>query len=196
MGDHEVVLVVDYDEDCARCVGETLSSKGFRLVFCKNGNEAVRFSAERRPIVVFIDLKMALTNSGEFLHQFRAFQPFVPVVVMSNPGESDDLIAAFHYGVAEHLLKPFVPEAVRGALARALREDDTAFEKALLAIAARLRETRRRMGLKQSVVAVRSGLSVAQICQIENRTSSPSLESLLRICRALRTPIGEIVAGI
>jgi DNA-binding NtrC family response regulator len=196
MPDHETILVLDREAETAARIGEALAPKGYRIAEFRNAADAVRFAAERRPIAVFADLVIAAEAHGAFLHRFRAFHPFVPIIVTANPGESADLLSVIHFGVNEHLVKPFAASDVHDALSKALREDDTEFEKAMTAISARLRETRRRMGLKQAVVAVRTGLSVAQICQIENRSSTPSLASLLRICRALRTPVGEIVAGI
>ena len=196
MADHETILVLDRDEQTAARVGEALAPKGYRIVGFTEAPQAVAYAAERRPVAVIADLALAAENQGAFLTRLRALHPFVPIIIATGVGESAELLSLIHFGVNERLTKPFAATDVQETLSRALREDDTEFEKAMTAISARLRETRRRLGLKQSVVAVRTGLSVAQICQIENRASTPSLASLLRICRALRTPIGEIVAGI
>lgn len=196
MSDQETVLVIGNDGDYARCIGEALSSGGYRIASFQNGSDSLKFVMDRSPIAVFVDLAIAVRGAGEFLHRFRAIHPFVPIIVTHRNGETEDLISAVRYGVQYHLMKPFSAHEAREALSKALREDESECEKALLAISTRLREARRRLGLKQSVVALRAKLSVAQICQIEKRASTPSLEALLRICRVLRTPVGEIVAGV
>jgi DNA-binding NtrC family response regulator len=196
MVDQETILVLDRDDGTAKRIEAALAPKGYRIVGFTDGAEAADYAAERRPVAVVADLALAASDKGAFLARFRAVHPFVPIVVSNFADESAEFLSVIHFGVNERLVKPFSATDVQEALARALREDDTEFEKAMTAISARLRETRRRLGLKQSVVAVRTGLSVAQICQIENRASTPSLASLLRICRALRIPVGEIVAGI
>ena len=63
------------------------------------------------------------------------------------------------------------------------------------AIAARLREERRRLGLTLQEVARRSGLSLGMISKIENAQTSPSLNTLARLSQALEVPITTFFRG-
>lgn len=75
------------------------------------------------------------------------------------------------------------------------------FEAALLeseinrAIAGRLREERRRLGLTLQDVAARAGLSLAMISKIENAQTSPSLRTLARLSHALEVPVTTFFRG-
>lgn len=193
---HETILVLEQDRKIADRLGKALAAKGFRTCAHNSAVDAVRFAALRRPIAVFADLVLASEWQGAFLLQFRVYHPTIPVIVTTASSESADLLTVIRFGVHEKLVKPFKTSQVHEALARAFRGDHMGIEKSMTGISERLREKRLNLGLTQSVVALRSGLSIAQISQIESRASTPSLPSLLRICRALRIPLSEVVSGI
>jgi len=194
--DNDTILVLDRDVQASNRIGEALVPRGFRISEFQSAEDAVSFAAKRQPVAVFADLVLASEWQGKFFRWFRSFLPMVPIVVTVTPSESSDAQANKRLGVKQRLKKPFDVADVYETLSQALREDDSGNKQAMVAISARLRATRRRLGLKQSLVALRTGLSIAQISQIESRSSTPSLPSLLRICRALRIPLSEIVAGV
>jgi len=63
------------------------------------------------------------------------------------------------------------------------------------AIATRLHEERRRLGLTLQEVARRSGLSLGMISKIENAQTSPSLRTLARLSQALEVPLTTFFRG-
>ena len=63
------------------------------------------------------------------------------------------------------------------------------------AIAGRLRDERRRLGLTLHDVAGRSGLSVGMLSKIENAQTSPSLRTLARLSTALELPVTTFFRG-
>ncbi len=63
------------------------------------------------------------------------------------------------------------------------------------AIATRLSEERRRLGLTLQEVARRSGLSLGMISKIENAQTSPSLRTLARLSQALEVPVTTFFRG-
>ena len=62
-------------------------------------------------------------------------------------------------------------------------------------IGPRLREARRRKGLSLSGLAERAGLTKGFLSQVERDLTSPSVGSLLRLCRALDLPVGRLFDG-
>ena len=63
------------------------------------------------------------------------------------------------------------------------------------AIAVRLSEERRRLGLTLQEVGRRSGLSIGMISKIENAQTSPSLRTLARLSQALDVPVTTFFRG-
>jgi transcriptional regulator with XRE-family HTH domain len=80
-------------------------------------------------------------------------------------------------------------QPVEGATVGLLEEDINR------AIAARLRDDRRRLGLTLKEVARRSGLSLGMISKIENAQTSPSLRTLARLSQALEVPLTTFFRG-
>jgi transcriptional regulator with XRE-family HTH domain len=53
---------------------------------------------------------------------------------------------------------------------------------------------RKKMGLTQSELAVRTGLQRTKICDIELGNCNTSLRSVLQIAEALKVPVGSLLA--
>src|SRR5262245_35594007 len=96
----------------------------------------------------------------------------------STRGSTDGGIVGLHSTAMQH-----DDAAPNGGEAQLLESDMTQ------AIAARLRDERRRLGLTLHDVAGRSGLSVAMLSKIENAQTSPSLRTLARLSTALELPV-------
>jgi quercetin dioxygenase-like cupin family protein len=62
-------------------------------------------------------------------------------------------------------------------------------------IGPRLREARRRQGLSLAGLAERSGLTKGFLSQVERDLTSPSVGTLLRLCRVLDLPVGHLFDG-
>lgn len=63
-------------------------------------------------------------------------------------------------------------------------------------IATEVRIARARLRITQQELATRSGLSRGFVSQVERAASTPSVESLTRIARALDKPLDDFVRGV
>lgn len=79
--------------------------------------------------------------------------------------------------------------------ARAIANQSTVVEASGPHLGHKLRLRRTVKGLSLQQVALRSGISVGQVSQIERGVSSPSLRSLHRICGALDMPVSWLFEG-
>jgi transcriptional regulator with XRE-family HTH domain len=62
-------------------------------------------------------------------------------------------------------------------------------------IGPRLRDARRRRNLSLAALAERAGLTKGFLSQVERDLTSPSVGTLLRLCRALDLPVGHLFDG-
>ncbi|WP_177226121.1 helix-turn-helix domain-containing protein [Actinacidiphila rubida] len=62
-------------------------------------------------------------------------------------------------------------------------------------LGARLRLSRRRLGLTQEAVSDRTGLSKSFLSQLEAGLANPTLDSLHRIAEAVETPLSVLLGG-
>ena len=84
------------------------------------GDDAVRLAEEHRPDVVLLDIHMpshGIQAAREITHRL----PGLPVVMLTQSAEEDDLFASLQAGAAGYLLKDMdpraLPDALRGVLA-------------------------------------------------------------------------------
>ena len=56
----------------------------------------------------------------------------------------------------------------------------------------RVKEIRKNLEMSQGQLAVKSGVSVSTISEVENGTNQPSIEVALRLAKALKAPVGDV----
>lgn len=130
------VLIVD-DEDLARTIlREHLAKVGGLRVLgeCANGFEAVRAAGELSPEIVFLDIEMPKLNGFEVL---ELLDPGIAAIFVT--AYDEHAVKAFDVHAVDYVLKPFSPERIAAAVARArerLRRRET-IPAAAIAAAAR-----------------------------------------------------------
>ena len=117
-GGGRTLLVVDDDADHRTMLGALLSSQGFRVTACSNGQEALDWLRTGRPELILLDLNMPVMDGWEFrVAQKR--QPdlaAIPVIALS----ADPTAQAAAIDADAHLLKPTDPETLFNTIQRAL----------------------------------------------------------------------------
>jgi two-component system LytT family response regulator len=110
------VLVVDDEEPARTLLGELLSrAPGVRVTgLCANGLEALRLAAQDRPDAVFLDIEMPRLDGFEVM---ELLDPSIAVVLVT--AYDQYAVKAFEVEAVDYVLKPFRPERLLEALARA-----------------------------------------------------------------------------
>ena len=104
-----VVMVVDDDESAREALSELLESDGYQVVQAKDGLQALRQLALKRPQLVMLDLNMPVMDGREFLrllqHMNNDARPIVIVITAQIPGAVADAAAVLRKPVdVDHLL--------------------------------------------------------------------------------------------
>src|SRR4029077_2905803 len=110
------VLIVD-DEEPARTILRDYLGRvgGVRIVGeCANGFEAVRAAGELSPGIVFLDIEMPKLNGFEVL---ELLEPGIAVVFVT--AYDEHAVKAFDVYAVDYVLKPYSPERIAAAVARA-----------------------------------------------------------------------------
>lgn len=87
----------------------------------RDGDEAVRRSAELRPDVVLMDLRMPVLDGIAATARLRAEQPDVRVLALTTFDDDDDVFAALRAGAVGYLLKDVTSARLVEALDAASR---------------------------------------------------------------------------
>lgn len=101
------VLFIDDDNFLRKVYQAELSEKGFEVHLAADGEEGLRKIAEAHPDLIILDLIMPKKNGFEVLSDLQRFEETraIPVIVLSNLGQSEDQKRALDLGAVEYLVK-------------------------------------------------------------------------------------------
>lgn len=104
--DDEKILVVDDDEKICQILSLYLRSKGYDVVTCRNGANAITIFETEKPDLVLLDVMLPGMDGWEILAKLRAFSR-VPVIMLTAKGETEDRIHGLDHGADDYIVKPF-----------------------------------------------------------------------------------------
>lgn len=101
------ILVVEDDQFMLKAHEIKFTHEGFEIWFAKDGDEALAFLAHERPDVVLLDLMLPHTSGFDVLAAIRKNNIWkdVPVIVMTNLGQPQDIERAKSLGASDYLIK-------------------------------------------------------------------------------------------
>jgi two-component system response regulator HydG len=116
------ILVVDDHPEMVQLLADQLGDAGYQVELAQSGRDALARLEKGLPDVVLTDLRMSQGDGFEVLEGVRAFDPTVPVLIMTAYGAIDSAITAIQRGAYHYLTKPFRVEEVLVYLERALAD--------------------------------------------------------------------------
>ncbi|MFZ3044153.1 MAG: response regulator [Minisyncoccia bacterium] len=101
------ILVVEDEEVLAKVLQEKLQKSGYEVATAADGVEALARVKEFSPDAIILDLLLPKKNGFEVLETLKADQALktIPVVVVSNLGEDNDIKRALALGAADYYVK-------------------------------------------------------------------------------------------
>ncbi|PIT88703.1 MAG: hypothetical protein COU29_00430 [Candidatus Magasanikbacteria bacterium CG10_big_fil_rev_8_21_14_0_10_36_32] len=103
----EVLLVVEDDEILLRALYLMFNSGKYTIATATDGETALKMAERIKPDMVLLDLLMPKMNGFEFLKVFKAHDELkkIPVIVLSNLGDSDSKEKAKALGAIDYFVK-------------------------------------------------------------------------------------------
>ena len=121
--DLPTVLIADDSEFMRVMIRRILSSAGYEVAGeASSGEAAVERFESLRPDLTTLDLTMPTYGGNSALARIRAIDPNARILACSVSGQEAVAAASITEGAKDHLTKPFHPEALLAATARALRQ--------------------------------------------------------------------------
>lgn len=105
-----VILVVEDDKFLLTLLAEKLKREGLLVISAENGQEAlVKMKGEPRPHIILLDLLPPILDGFEVLRTMQDDPDLkkIPVVVLSNLGQEEDIRRAKSFGVKDYLVKAY-----------------------------------------------------------------------------------------
>ncbi len=119
----ERVLVADDEADVLDLCQRILVGEGYRVETVRTGHEALE-QIKRQPFdLLLVDVKMPGMNGLETAQAVKRVNPGIICVTMTGYSTMDTAIEALKLGIDEFVVKPFAPEDLCVAVARALEKE-------------------------------------------------------------------------
>lgn len=119
------ILVVDDDPIVGRSFERVLSNKGYAVINCTNGKDALEKLQNEEYDAVFTDLKMSEMDGLEVASRVKANKPWMPVVIITGYATDAALKKASLVGVNQFIQKPLSPEMIESMANEAVNETFT-----------------------------------------------------------------------
>ncbi len=119
----ERILIVDDEEGMRRLLGRVLTREGYETVTVGSGAEALRQVAAERFDLVVTDIKMPEMDGLQLLAELKAYEPSLPIIVMTAYGTIENAVQALRSGAYDYLVKPFENDEIKLTVAKVLERE-------------------------------------------------------------------------
>ncbi len=115
------ILLVDDDDAITAALGPFLERSGFEVRVAVDGREGLAEVERDVPDLVVCDVIMPHIDGREFVRRVRARQLWLPIILLTQVGESWERSAALDEGADDYLNKPFDPHELISRIRAVLR---------------------------------------------------------------------------
>jgi DNA-binding response OmpR family regulator len=115
------ILLVDDDETIRAGLGAFLERSGYRIVVAADGQEALDVLPTGDIALAVCDVIMPRIDGREFVRRVRAEGRWLPIILLTQVGESYERSAALDEGADDYLNKPFDPQELLSRVRAVLR---------------------------------------------------------------------------
>ncbi len=121
MDDKTKVLLVDDETAITENLAPFLERSGFLVVVASNGAEALEKIESVSPDLVVLDVLMPVMDGREVLRTIRSADNWLPIILLTQVGESSERAMALEEGADDYLNKPFDPHELVARMRAVLR---------------------------------------------------------------------------
>ena len=114
------ILVVDDERVLRDGIKAVLSGEGFEVSTARDGDEALKKIAEKRPDLVLLDIMMPQMDGMTAMAKIRETSN-VPIILLTAKSEDMDIILGLNIGADDYITKPFNPLEVAARVNSQLR---------------------------------------------------------------------------
>jgi two-component system phosphate regulon response regulator PhoB len=119
----ETIFVVEDEEDILEVIQYNLTREGYRVVGCRDGEEALKRIRRDNPDLVLLDLMLPGMDGLEVcrrLNEDAVTRP-IPIVMVTAKGEESDVVLGLGLGADDYVAKPFSPRLLVARVRAVLR---------------------------------------------------------------------------
>jgi DNA-binding response OmpR family regulator len=101
------ILLAEDDLNLGVVLSTYLRNKGFDILLCKDGKEALEAYRSGKFNFVITDIMMPVMDGFELAKEIRLKNPEIPIIFLTAKTMEEDRIKGFKIGADDYILKPF-----------------------------------------------------------------------------------------
>ena len=103
----ETVLIIEDDPAILLGLKKNLRYHGYDVIVATDGATGLEVAIDKRPDLILLDIMLPGMDGFEVVQRLRAAGDFVPVMILTARGHTDDVLRGFEVGADDYLPKPF-----------------------------------------------------------------------------------------
>ena len=101
------ILLAEDETALGMIIKESLETRDFNVLYCENGEEALRVYQEKKPELLVLDVMMPKKDGFTLAKEIRMENEEIPILFLTAKSQTQDVIEGFNIGGNDYLKKPF-----------------------------------------------------------------------------------------
>jgi len=103
------ILLAEDEPSLGQIIKESLETRNFEVILCKNGEIAYQKYKEQQPLLLVLDVMMPLKDGFTLAQEIRKEDTEIPIIFLTAKSQVKDVVEGFEIGGNDYLKKPFCP---------------------------------------------------------------------------------------
>ena len=118
------ILLAEDEPALGQIVKESLETKGFNVLLCADGNEALEVYYKEKPQLLVLDVMMPKKDGFTLAKEIRMQDDGIPIIFLTAKSQPRDVVEGFTLGGNDYLKKPFSMEELIVRIKNLLKQRD------------------------------------------------------------------------
>jgi len=104
------LLLVEDETTLGLIVKESLESRGFEVIYCRDGAEGWHTYQSAKPDACILDIMMPERDGFSLATAIRETDTYIPILFLTAKSQTEDVVKGFELGANDYVKKPFSME--------------------------------------------------------------------------------------
>ena len=104
------ILLAEDEPSLGLIIKESLETRGYQIIHCRDGNEALDNFYKEKPELLVLDVMMPKKDGFTLAKEVRMQDSHTPIIFLTAKSQTSDVLEGFSTGGNDYLKKPFSME--------------------------------------------------------------------------------------
>jgi DNA-binding response OmpR family regulator len=123
------ILLAEDELSLGKIITESLEMKGFEIIYCIDGEDALEKYLDTNPDILVLDVMMPKKDGFTLAKEIRKQNTSIPILFLTAKSQTQDVVKGFHSGGNDYLKKPFSMEELVVRIEALLQRSTTIQQK-------------------------------------------------------------------